>query len=176
MTIRPILTFLSSGGLIILRRNRVSPLLLKHPVHLLSLGFGSGLAPYAPGTFGTLAAIPLYLLISPLSLTAYLMITISAFIVGVYACGITSSALGQHDHSGIVWDEVVGYLITMIALPDGWVWILAGFVLFRLFDIIKPWPIGWVDKRMSGGLGIMFDDVLAGFFALITLHLIHYFF
>ncbi len=153
-------------------RNIVPLALLKNPVHFLSLGFGSGLAPYAPGTFGTLAAIPLYLLLQPLGIGVYLVVTFLAFLVGIWLCGETANALGVHDHSGIVWDEIVGYLITMIAVPLNWKWILLGFLLFRLFDIAKPWPIKWVDSKVSGGLGIMLDDVLAGFFALIALHLI----
>ena len=146
--------------------------LLKNPVHFLSLGFGSGVAPYAPGTFGTLAAVPLYLLIQPLGLPIYLLITALAFFLGIWLCGETANALGVHDHSGIVWDEIVGYLVTMIAVPLDWKWIVLGFLLFRLFDIVKPWPIGWIDSKLSGGLGIMLDDILAGFFALIALHLL----
>ena len=107
---------------------------------------------------------------SGLSLPLYLLLTLLALLMGIYLCGFTSRALGVHDHSGIVWDEVVGYLITMIALPVSWQWMLAGFVLFRFFDIVKPWPIRWVDKRLHGGFGIMLDDVLAGIFALIALH------
>jgi phosphatidylglycerophosphatase A len=145
---------------------------LRDPRHFLSLGFGSGLAPFAPGTFGTLAAIPVYLLMAELPLSVFLLLTLLAFVLGIYLCGYTSRALGVHDHSGIVWDEVVGYLITMIALPSTWPWVLGGFVLFRFFDIVKPWPIRWADKHLHGGLGIMFDDVLAGLFSLIALHFI----
>jgi phosphatidylglycerophosphatase A len=147
---------------------------LKNPLHFLSLGFGSGLAPFAPGTFGTLAAIPLYWWASRLSLTAFIVIIFAGFAVGVYLCGYTSKALGVHDHSGIVWDEIVGYFITMIAVPFDWRWMLAGFVLFRIFDIVKPWPIRWVDKHLQGGFGIMFDDVLAGIFALLALQFLIY--
>ena len=153
-------------------RNSVPVHLLKNPLHLLSTGFGSGLAPYAPGTFGTLVAIPLYLLVQPLSLGLYLLITVLAFVVGVYVCQKTATALGVHDHSGIVWDEIVGFFITMIAVPFDWKWILSGFVLFRFFDIVKPWPIRWIDTKVSGGIGIMLDDVVAGLFALLGLHLI----
>jgi len=92
--------------------------------------------------------------------------------VGIYLCGKTADALGVHDHGGIVWDEIVGYLITMIAVPLDWKWVLVGFILFRIFDIWKPWPIKWVDSKVSGGLGIMLDDVLAGIFAAVGLHLI----
>ncbi len=145
---------------------RISPKLLRNPLHLLSLGFGSGLMPFAPGTFGTLVAIPFYLLIAQLDLPYYLAFILLAFGIGVYSCKYTSAALGVHDHSGIVWDEFVGFWITMIAVPVTWQWIVGGFVLFRVFDIVKPWPVKIVDKRMAGGFGIMFDDVLAGLYAL----------
>jgi len=158
-----------------LPRNIIPLRLLKNPVHFLSLGFGSGLSPYAPGTFGTLAAIPLYLLIQPLSTVWYLLITLVALIAGIYLCEQTAKALGVHDHSGIVWDEIVGFFITMYAVPLDWKWILAGFLLFRFFDIVKPWPIKWIDARVTGGIGIMLDDVVAGLFALIGLHLMLYF-
>lgn len=152
-----------------------SPKLLANPAHLLSLGLGSGLAPFAPGTFGTLMAIPLYLLMSHLSLTLYLAISAVLFVIGIGLCGYTASAMGEHDHPSIVWDEVVGYLITMAAAPAGWLWVAIGFVLFRIFDILKPWPIRWADKKVSGGLGIMLDDVLAGVYAWIIMQiLIHW--
>lgn len=145
--------------------------LLSNPLHFLSLGFGSGLSARAPGTCGTLVAIPLYLLLAQLPLTFYLLAILIAFAAGVYLCGYTSTALGVHDHPGIVWDEFVGFWITMIAVPASWQWILAGFVLFRLFDIVKPWPVKIADERMTGGFGIMFDDVLAGLYALAGLQI-----
>ena len=148
---------------------------LKNPLHFLSLGFGSGLMPKAPGTFGTLAAIPVYLLMSELSLVFFIAITTVITLLGIYLADYTSKALGVHDHSGIVIDEIAGYLITMIAVPFDWMWIITGFVLFRIFDILKPWPISWLDKRVQGGFGIMIDDVLAGVFSLLCLHLIIYF-
>lgn len=140
----------------------ISAVLLRDPGHLLALGFGSGLAPRAPGTFGTLAAIPVYLLCAPLPPALYLLMVAAAFALGVYLCGRTARALGVHDHPGIVWDEVVGYLLTMAFAPPGWPWIVLGFVCFRLFDIWKPWPIRAFDRSVHGGLGIMLDDVLAG--------------
>jgi phosphatidylglycerophosphatase A len=148
---------------------KISPGLLRNPLHLLSLGFGSGLSPFAPGTCGTLAAIPLYLLLAQLPFWYYLAAVAVAFAIGVYLCGYTSKALGEHDHGGIVWDEFVGFWITMISVPVTWQWILAGFVLFRLFDIVKPWPVKIADAKMKGGFGIMFDDVLAALYALIVL-------
>ncbi len=137
----------------------------RNPVHFLAFGFGLGAAPVAPGTFGTLAALPFFWLMSPLALPAYLAVLLVLGLVGIWLCHVTSRDLGVHDHSGIVWDEIVGYLITLAAAPPGWEWLLAGFVLFRFFDILKPWPISWLDKQVHGGLGIMLDDVLAGIFA-----------
>ena len=149
--------------------------MLTSPVHFLAFGFGSGLAPFAPGTFGTLAAIPLFLLMQNLSMSVYLLITAIVCIVGVWICGKSSEKLGVHDHSGIVWDEFAGYFITMIAAPAGWLWIAIGFVLFRIFDIWKPWPISVLDKQVHGGLGIMVDDILAGIFALVGVQALAYF-
>ena len=145
--------------------------MLRNPRHFLALGFGSGLAPVAPGTCGTLVAIPLYLVLAQLDLPYYLASLVLCFGIGVYLCNYTSAALGVHDHSGIVWDEFVGFWITMIAVPVTWQWILAGFVLFRVFDIVKPWPVKIVDAKMKGGFGIMFDDVLAGLYALACIHI-----
>jgi len=145
---------------------------MSDPRHLLAFGLGSGLAPFAPGTFGTLAAIPLYWLMSSLPLWSYLVVTLLLFLFGCWLCGWSARDLGVHDHSGIVWDEVVGLLITMIAAPANWGAVAIGFVLFRLFDIWKPWPIRVVDARVGGGFGIMFDDVLAGIYAAIGLQLI----
>jgi phosphatidylglycerophosphatase A len=141
---------------------------------LLAFGFGSGLAPKAPGTVGTLAAVPFYLLMQPLSLSSYLVIVLIAFALGVWVCGESAKRLGEHDYGGIVWDEFVGFWITMMAAPTGWGWIVLGFVLFRLFDIIKPWPIKVADQQVQGGLGIMLDDVLAGIMAGFCLQLIVY--
>lgn len=146
----------------------------RNPVHLLAFGLGSGAAPKAPGTFGTLAAVPLYLLLQPLAHLPYLLLVLLLFLLGIWLCGRTSRDLGVHDHGGIVWDEWVGFLITMWMAPPGWQWLLAGFCLFRLFDIFKPWPIGWLDRRVSGGLGIMLDDVLAGIYSFILIRLAVY--
>ena len=148
---------------------------LSNPIHFLALGFGSGLIKPAPGTWGTLSAVPLYLLtmqfVAPASMTFLLLILLS-FLVGIYLCGRTAKDVGVPDHGAIVWDEIVGFFITMTAVPVSWISILIGFALFRLFDIVKPWPISWFDKKIHGGLGIMLDDVIAGIFACIGLHLI----
>ncbi len=143
----------------------IPPTMLRDPRHLLSLGFGSGLAPKAPGTFGTLAALPCWYLLQLLPTTSYIVAVVAAFALGVYLCGETAKALGVHDHGGIVWDEFVGLWIALFLLPSGWYWPLLGFALFRLFDIWKPWPISVLDRRVHGGLGIMIDDVVAGFYA-----------
>ena len=146
--------------------------LWSHPANFFALGFGSGLAPRAPGTFGTLAAVPLYwFLLQGLSLPWLLAVIAGSFVIGSWLCDATANNLGVHDHPGIVWDEFVGLWISCIALPAGWSWLLAAFVLFRFFDILKPWPIRWLDSKVPGGLGIMVDDVLAGIFALALIQL-----
>ena len=129
---------------------------------MLAFGFGSGLSPKAPGTMGTLAAIPLWWLLAQLPLGTYLIVVLIAAVAGILICGRAADRLGVHDHGGIVWDEFVGFWIAMAALPVTWQSLILGFVLFRLFDILKPWPISWLDRRVSGGFGIMIDDVIAG--------------
>jgi phosphatidylglycerophosphatase A len=145
---------------------------LKDPVNFLALGFGSGLSKYAPGTMGTLVAVPLYLLLQPLSLIVYVAVAVVVTLIGIWICDRSANTLGVHDHPGIVWDEIAGYLITMIAAPTGWQWVVLGFVLFRLFDIWKPWPIKVIDRQVAGGFGIMLDDVVAAVFAWGVLQLI----
>ena len=141
-----------------------------NPVHFLAFGFGAGLSPKVPGTIGTLVAIPLYLvLVEYLPFFTYLGAITVAFLAGIYLCGRTAKDLGVHDHGGIVWDEFVGYWITMILVPVTWYWIAIGFLLFRFFDILKPFPIGWLDKKVQGGFGIMLDDLIAGIYAGIVL-------
>lgn len=152
---------------------RVSPQFdWRCPHHWLAYGFGSGLAPAAPGTFGTIAAIPLYLLLAPLPTIWYLIVLVPLFLIGIWACDKAAVELSVQDPSAIVWDEILGYLITMIAAPAGWLWILVGFALFRLFDIWKPWPIRVLDRRVHGGLGVMLDDVAAGIMACALLHVL----
>lgn len=146
--------------------------MLLHPVELLAFGFGSGLMPRAPGTAGTVVAIPIYLLVQSLAWPQYLALAALLFLAGIAICGHAAQRLGVHDHPGIVWDEIVGYLVTMTLAPAGWLWVAIGFVLFRLFDILKPWPIRWLDRQVHGGLGIMLDDLLAGVFAAAILQLL----
>ena len=148
--------------------------LIDPPINLLGFGLGSGLAPFAPGTWGTLVAIPIILGLANFSDYFYLLITTVCLISGIWICQIASDSLnsakgGEGDHPAIVWDEIVGMLITMMFIPISAANLLLGFVLFRAFDIIKPWPISVLDKRIKGGLGIMLDDVVAGIFANICL-------
>lgn len=145
------------------------------PIHMTAFGFGSGLAPFAPGTFGTLAAIPIYLILSLFPLGFYFAVLVIAALVGIWVCGESARKLGVHDHSGIVWDEFVGFWITMFAAPSGLIWLVVGFVIFRIFDIWKPWPIYIVDDKIEGGLGIMLDDVIAGVYSLIVMQVLVFF-
>ncbi len=147
-------------------KNQLTPRqIMSDPVLFLAFGFGSGLAKKAPGTFGTLAAIPLYWVFAHADFPVYSLLTLIVTVVGVPICGIAAEKLGEHDFGGIVWDEIAGYLITMWLAPFTWQTMIAGFILFRIFDIIKPWPIKWIDQQVQGGLGIMLDDVLAAVFA-----------
>lgn len=155
--------------------SRVSPswaFLVSHPAHFAGLGFGSGLVPVAPGTFGTLAAIPLWLLMADLAFIVQCAVIVFAAFVGIYFCAKTADDLGAHDHGAIVWDEFVGYWVAMMFAPSGWGWVLVGFLLFRFFDILKPWPIRVLDKKVHGGFGIMVDDVLAGVFAGVVIQIV----
>jgi phosphatidylglycerophosphatase A len=142
---------------------------LRDPAHFIAFGFGSGLAPQAPGTFGTLAAVPLYLLLVQLPWPAYLAAVLLVTLLGIWACGVSARKLGVHDHNGIVWDEVAGFLLTMAVVAPTLANVIAGFALFRFFDIVKPWPIRWLDRHVHGGLGIMADDLLAAVYAAICL-------
>ena len=148
---------------------------LWNPVHFVALGFGSGLLKPAPGTWGTLAGVPIYIWLSSFSLVTYLLVTAFAFLIGIWLCDITCRDAGVHDHGAIVWDEIVGLLITMAAVPYSWSSLVLGFLLFRLFDILKPWPISVIDNHVKGGLGIMFDDVVAAFFSLAIIQTVIYF-
>ena len=142
----------------------------RDPVQFVACGFGAGLAPVAPGTFGTLVALPLWWLLQPLPLVAYLGLVVVLAAVGVWLCDRAASRLGVHDHPAIVWDEIVGYLVTMVAAPAGWLPMLLGFVLFRAFDILKPPPVRSFEK-LPEGWGITLDDVAAGVYAHIALRL-----
>ncbi len=143
---------------------------MQDPVLLLAFGFGSGLAKKMPGTMGTLATIPIYLLLIQLGDVFYVVFTLLSIISGIWICQIAADKLNEHDYSGIVWDEVAGFLLTMLWIPYSPQALVYGFILFRLFDIVKPWPIKWADRKVEGGLGIMLDDLLAAGFAALILH------
>lgn len=146
--------------------------LLRSPASFLALGFGTGLARVAPGTFGTLPGVAICALLAAVPISGYIGITLLIAIAGVWICDRASKELGVHDHGGIVWDEIAGFLVAMIAIPVGVKTLAAGFILFRLFDIWKPWPINWLDRHIDGGAGIMIDDVVAGVLACVVLHVI----
>ena len=147
-------------------KNKITPRqILSDPLLFLAFGFGSGLAKKAPGTMGTLAAIPVYYLFAQADIWVYSLLTVCVSVLGVFICGVAAEKLGEHDFGGIVWDEIAGYLITLWLVPLTWQTIIVGFALFRFFDILKPWPIKWLDQHVHGGFGIMIDDVLAAVFA-----------
>ncbi|MDH2919412.1 MAG: phosphatidylglycerophosphatase A [Sideroxydans sp.] len=155
---------------------RVQPswrFLFQHPAHFLAFGFGSGLSPKAPGTFGTLVAFPLYWFLSAhVSDALFILILIGSFAIGVWVCDITGKALGVADYGGLVWDEVVAMLLVLFFTPTGWAWSLLAFALFRFFDIVKPQPIRYFDQNLQGGFGVMFDDIVAAGYALLSLAVI----
>ena len=145
-----------------------------HPLYFAAFGFGSGLSPKAPGTAGTIAAVPLYLLIAGLHPGIYAAVVFIAFVAGVAICDWVARDMAVKDPGAIVWDEFVGLWIALFMLPNGWYWLLFGFLLFRIFDILKPWPVSYFDRELAGGLGIMLDDVAAGFYSLIVLQISAY--
>jgi phosphatidylglycerophosphatase A len=146
--------------------------LIAHPAHFFALGFGSGLARFAPGTAGSLVALPIGLGISTFPLLTQLSIVAILFIIGCYICAITSRNLGVVDHGSIVWDEIVAMLLVLAFTPLSWGWWLIAFLLFRLFDIWKPYPIKHYDAKLKNGFGVMFDDLLAGIYALICVQIL----
>ncbi|WP_036266345.1 phosphatidylglycerophosphatase A family protein [Methylobacillus glycogenes] len=143
--------------------------LLQHPAHFLALGFGSGLMPRAPGTSGTLAALPLFAVLMYLPEVSHLPILAALFLIGIPLCGITGRNLGVNDHGSIVWDEIVAYMLVLEFTPKSWEWWLYAFLLFRLFDIWKPFPIRTLDRKIHGGFGVMLDDLLAAIYAIAVL-------
>jgi phosphatidylglycerophosphatase A len=147
---------------------------MKGPHMWLATGFGAGLSPFAPGTAGTLVGVLFYMALARLPLPAYLAVVVVLAILGVWLCGRAGRTLGATDHPGIVWDEIVGRLITMTASPPGWPVVVLGFALFRLFDILKPWPVARIERGVVGGLGVMLDDVMAGLYALACLQILRH--
>lgn len=149
---------------------------LRDPVHFLALGLGSGMPRFMPGTWGTLAGLAVFILVyflfGALNWIVHTALVLATFLIGIYLCGKTADDLGVHDHGGIVWDEFVGLWLALICVPITWYWLLLGFLLFRLFDIFKPWPIAYIDRQLTGGLGIMFDDIIAGAYTWIVLQVL----
>jgi phosphatidylglycerophosphatase A len=138
---------------------------VRDPIHWLAFGFGSGLLPIAPGTWASLFTAIVFWIIAPLPAIEFAAVIFSMFVVGIWICGESARRIGVHDHGGIVFDEIVGMLLTLTVVSHEPVWIAVAFLLFRVADIWKPWPIRDVDHRLAGGLGIMLDDVLAAFYA-----------
>lgn len=147
-------------------------LLIAHPAHFFGLGFGSGLAPKAPGTFGTMVGLPLFWLIEDYTFGAQLLIITALFIIGIYFCDKTGKTLGVADHGAIVWDEIVAMMLVLAFTPPSWLSWLVAFLLFRLFDIWKPFPIRQFDAKLKNGFGVMFDDLLAAIYAILSLKII----
>ena len=145
--------------------------LLRHPAGWIASGFGSGFSPFAPGTVGSAAALLPWLWLRGVPLSYYALAVVIAFAIGVWVSAWVVRRSGVQDPQVVVWDEFVGVWVALIAAPTGWIWMLAGFALFRLFDIWKPWPVSWADEKLHGGLGVMLDDVFAGVYALIVLQL-----
>ncbi|MFT4580997.1 MAG: phosphatidylglycerophosphatase A [Gammaproteobacteria bacterium] len=148
--------------------------MLRDPGHFLALGGGSGLFPKGPGTAGSVVGLLVYWPMMTLDNWTYIAITIALFGVGVPLCQRTAAILGEHDHPAIVWDEIVGMLLTLSVVSPSITGCALAFVLFRIFDIFKPWPISFLDRRIAGGLGIMLDDVFAAIFSIIILVFIEY--
>ena len=146
-----------------------SRLKMSNPWHLLAVGFGSGLSPIVPGTMGSLAAIPFWYLMTFLPWQLYSLVVMLGICIGVYLCHQTAKDMGVHDHGSIVWDEIVPFWLVLLFSPAGWLWQTAAFLLFRIFDIVKPPPVSWADRRFKGGFGVMFDDIVAAGYALLAL-------
>lgn len=144
----------------------------RNPIHFIAFGFGAGTLRFMPGTFGSLMGIILYLLLFYLPLSVYLSLVLVFFVLGVWFCGKTADDLQYPDYGGIVWDEIVGMLLVLTVVPPSVIWIIIAFALFRLFDIWKPWPIGWLNKHIKNGFGIMLDDAIAAIYAIFILELI----
>ena len=149
-----------------------SKFVFAHPAHFLAFGFGAGLMPKAPGTWGTLVALPIFALAQMGGTFAVLMAAAFLFVIGIWASGVTGRALGIADHGGIVIDEIAAFLLVLALAPASFAWWLTAFVLFRLFDIFKPWPIRWADQNIKGGFGVMFDDLLAAGFSIAGIFLL----
>lgn len=160
-----------------LQQNPLSRLSLTNPVHFLALGFGAGLCAKAPGTWGSLVGVLLgWALLAWLGSGIFALLIIAGFGLGCYLCQKTADDMGVHDHGAIVWDEIIGIFIVLLALPAlTWAWCLTAFILFRFFDILKPYPIRYFDQKLTTGFGIMLDDVLAAVYAVLCVVLLNCF-
>jgi len=146
--------------------------LFSRPAHLVAFGFGAGLIPFAPGTWGTLLALPLYwVLAAHTAPLEYWLVIVVLFVLGVWACDATGRALGAPDHGGMVWDETVAFLAVLFFVPASLAWQAFAFLLFRFFDILKPPPIRFYDRTFKSGFGVMIDDIVAAFYTLVILAL-----
>ncbi|WP_146906967.1 phosphatidylglycerophosphatase A family protein [Arenimonas daejeonensis] len=150
--------------------------LMKHPLGWIAAGFGAGFSPRAPGTVGSLAALlPWWFLMKDMPLPVYLTVLAVGFGIGVWASHWAIARTGIEDPSLVVWDEYIGMWIALLFLPTGWAWVVAAFVLFRIFDIAKPWPVSWADRKLHGGFGAMLDDAIAGVYALAVVQALAFF-
>lgn len=155
-----------------MRKYNVPPIpstIWTNPIHFIAFGFGTGALPFAPGTFGTLIAIPFYLMLANLSVPFYTLLVLIIAALSVWICEKVSKEIKIEDHQGMCLDEIVGYLVAMIGAPHGLIWIVLGFIFFRLFDIWKPWPIRMLDEKIQNGFGMILDDVLAGVYSAVIL-------
>ncbi|MGF7453971.1 phosphatidylglycerophosphatase A family protein [Pasteurella bettyae] len=153
----------------------LSRVTLRNPIHFFALGLGSGLLHPAPGTWGSFVAVIIgAFLLSFMGNTAFLIFTVASFFIGIYFCQKTSDDMGVHDHGAIVWDEFVAVWLVLLTVPAiNWQWCLIAFVIFRLFDILKPFPIRYFDNKLESGFGIMIDDVLAAIYSIMVIWFIH---
>ena len=147
---------------------------LTTPWGFLATGFGAGLLRFAPGTAGTVIAVPPALVLLGIPPLLATVVVMSLFVLGIPLCRMAASALGESDPGAIVWDEIVGFCLAAVLAPRGLAWFLAAFLAFRFFDIVKPWPIGWLDRRVGGGIGIMIDDIVAALYAVLLLRLVEW--
>lgn len=160
-----------------MEKNPLDLVSLRNPIHFLALGFGSGLIAKAPGTWGSLVGLILgFLLLQVINPIYFAFLTFAFFFIGIHLCQKTADDMQIHDHGAIVWDEIVGIFIVLIVLPThSFLWYIVAFITFRFFDIMKPYPIRYFDDKLENGFGIMFDDVLAAIYAILTIYALHNF-
>ena len=152
-------------------RGRSPRAVLRSPTGFLALGFGAGLSPVAPGTAGTLVAVPLAWALQQMPPWSAWAVVLAMVLAGVWICQRAALALQMEDPAAVVWDEIAAFCLVAVLIPEGWTWLLAAFLLFRAFDILKPWPVAWLEKTLGGGLGIMADDIAAALYSVAALRL-----